>query len=237
MLALQRKTLACIVACAFLSSSDASSYAENPAAIRIACLGDSITAGARVDASTESYPARLQELLGDDVEVRNFGVGGATLIKTGRPNVWQILDEVKEFQPHVVIISLGTNDTVGGGRRNWEQIDRFDDDYLELIQILAKLHTRPRIVVCTPTAMVLATPELSEERLADLKQRKARLQELCERIRRLAERRSEQNVSLLELNAVLQGHPELLSEGDGVHPNAEGYLAIAQAVAEHIRRR
>ena len=105
----------------------------------MACLGDSITAGARVDAKTQSYPARLQELLGDDYEVRNFGIGGATLIKTGRPNVWRDLEAVQKFQPHIAIISLGTNDTVGGRRKNWEQIERFDDDFTEFIGALGGL--------------------------------------------------------------------------------------------------
>lgn len=50
-------------------------------ATRVACLGDSITAGARVDAARQSYPARLQNLLGDEFDVRNFGLGSATLIK------------------------------------------------------------------------------------------------------------------------------------------------------------
>ena len=55
--------------------------------IRIACLGDSITAGARVDSATQSYPARLHELLGRNFEVRNFGIGGATLIRSDGPSV------------------------------------------------------------------------------------------------------------------------------------------------------
>ncbi|MCA9214687.1 MAG: sulfatase-like hydrolase/transferase [Planctomycetales bacterium] len=203
---------------------------------RVACLGDSITAGARVDAKTESYPARLQHLLGDAYEVRNFGIGGATLIKTGRPNIWRNLDTVKKFEPHFIVISLGTNDTVGGSRKNWEQIDRCDDDYSELINTLSDLPTKPHIVVCTPTAIVLETLGLSAERLANLAERKPRLQQLCERIRRLAKQHADRNTSLLELNAVLQNRPGLLTESDGVHPNAEGYTAIAQAVAAHIRQ-
>lgn len=90
--------------------------AEQTSPIRVTCLGDSITAGARVDAKSEFCPAPLQKILGDNFEVRNFGIGGATLIKTGRPNIWSNLDAIKNFDPHIVIISLGTNDTVGGSR-------------------------------------------------------------------------------------------------------------------------
>ena len=202
--------------------------------LRVACLGDSITAGARVDAQSESYPAQLQELLGNAYDVRNFGIGGATLIKTGRPNIWRNLESVQGFQPHVAVISLGTNDTVGGTRKNWEQIERFEQDYAELIKWLGMLPTRPRIVVCTPTAMVLETPGLSADRIANLTERKPRLQELCRRIRELAKQAANPNVSLLELNSILQKRPDLVTERDGVHPNAAGYRKIAEAVAKHI---
>lgn len=226
-------TISFIILCPCLCGFRASAGPD--AQVRVACLGDSITAGARVDAETESYPVRLQELLGNAYEIRNFGLGGATLIKTGRPNIWQQLAEVRRFQPHVAVIALGTNDTVGGRRRNWEQIGRFEDDYTALIDALAKLPTQPRILLCTPTAMVLKTQGLSAERLANLTERKPRLQELCKRIRQLAALHPDRNVSLLELNAVLQDKPELLTEGDGVHPNAEGYLAISQAVAKAVQ--
>ncbi len=187
-----------------------------------------------MDATTQSYPARLREVLGDNHEVRNFGIGGATLIKTGRTNIWRNLDAVRRFQPHIAIISLGTNDTVGGNRKNWEKIGRFDTDYSDLIRSLAELSTEPRIVLCTPTSMVLETAGLSEARLANLTERKPRLQQLCHRIRKLAENNRDKNVSLLELNSVLAGRPDLLSQADGVHPNREGYRAIAQVVAKHI---
>lgn len=235
MLTLARTLLLFLMTCILFPISNVATIAEETAITRVACLGDSITAGARVDAKLESYPAQLQGLLGNNFEVRNFGLGGATLIKTGQPNIWQNLDAVKKFEPHIAIISLGTNDTVGGNRKNWEHINRFERDYSELVASLAELPTKPRIVLCTPTAMVLNTPGFSKERLLNLTERKPRLQELCERIRKLAKKHEHQNVSLLELNSVLQHRPELLSKGDGVHPNAEGYLAIAKTVAKHIR--
>ncbi len=188
-----------------------------------------------MEAVTESYPAQLQRMLGSGFRVANFGLGSATLLKSGRPNVWQKLEAAKSFQPQVAVISLGTNDTVGGRRKNWEKIDRFEADYQDLIDQLAALPTRPRILVCTPTAMVLSTPGLSADRMANLEERRPRLQELCRRIRGIAERNREKNVGLLELNAVLRERPDLVTEKDGVHPNRAGYAAVARAVANAIR--
>ena len=226
-----------LVGCILLSM--ASFVVEHHAAdidtIRVACLGDSITAGARVDMETESYPARLQEKLGTSYQVKNFGLGGATLIKNGHPNVWQTLEKVEAFEPNIVVISLGTNDTVGGYRKNWEKIHAFEQDYNALIDRLLNLNTKPRLFVCTPTAMVLSTPGLAESRAANLEERQPRLQELCRKIRDLTARRSHKKVTLLELNAVLRNRPEWLTETDGVHPNAKGYDAIARTVANAIQ--
>ena len=59
----------------------ASTQQELPAQIRIACLGDSITFGALIDdREHSSYPAWLNEHLGEGSLVRNFGVGGATML-------------------------------------------------------------------------------------------------------------------------------------------------------------
>src|SRR6056297_1277082 len=74
--------------------------------LKIACIGDSITFGARVShPSVDSYPAELQKLFEKKtVNVKNFGIGGATMIKFGTPNVWQVLEDVQSYQPEIVII-------------------------------------------------------------------------------------------------------------------------------------
>lgn len=52
--------------------------------IRVACVGDSITYGSGIKVrSGDSYPAQLATMLGDKWQVRNFGVGGATMLKSG----------------------------------------------------------------------------------------------------------------------------------------------------------
>lgn len=206
-------------------------FADDP--IRVACVGDSITLGRRVSAEN-AYPAQLQDLLGNKYAVKNFGRGGATLLKTGTPNVWQDLETVREYQPQIVIVLLGTNDTVGLPRKNWEQIERFPTDYADLVREICDWPTKPRLVICTPTASALATPGLAPERLAMLTERKGRLERLSQWVRELAEKNADKNVTLLELNGMLSDHPEWLQKGDGVHPNSDGYREIAKAAAAHL---
>ena len=52
---------------------------------QIACVGDSITAGAGVEETGElPYPDVLQELAGEKVQVHNFGVKGRSLLSTSK---------------------------------------------------------------------------------------------------------------------------------------------------------
>lgn len=203
---------------------------------RIACLGDSITHGARVIEDTQSYPARMQELLGSRYDVKNVGVGGATLLRSGRPNIWSKLETVTSFNPHGVVISLGINDTVDGTRGNWSRIGRFEPDCLELLESLLALPAQPQIWLCGPTSMVLETPGLSDDRKANLEERQPRLEQLRAVLKRTVETLDHPRVHFLDLGPVLNHQPELLTNEDGVHPNVEGYLAIARTVAHAVRQ-
>ena len=52
--------------------------------IKVACVGNSITYGTGLsDRATQSYPVKLQKLLGERYEVENFGKPGATLLNQG----------------------------------------------------------------------------------------------------------------------------------------------------------
>nr|MBI1232169.1 hypothetical protein [Cytophagales bacterium] len=204
---------------------------------KIACVGDSITFGARLDnPDSDSYPAQLQKLLGEGYEVENFGVGSLTLLRKGIPSVWNELPKIMSANPDIVIISLGTNDTCGygtcGDRKCWEYKDEFESDYRDLIDELSKLPSHPQIFVCAPTPMVLETPGLNAERVAGLSVRKPRLQELIATVKRLA---NEMNVHFIDLNEPLDHRPELFTVSDGVHPNKAGYAAIAALVEKQLR--
>ncbi len=119
--------------------------------IRVACVGNSITFGARIDnRSVDSYPAQLQALLGDDYLVTNFGKSGATLLSDGNlPYAGtQEYKDLLEYKPDVIIIKLGTNDSKAA---NWEHRDKFEDDYAALItSIKASCDRSPQVYVCSP---------------------------------------------------------------------------------------
>lgn len=200
--------------------------------IKVACVGDSITFGARLDdPDKDSYPAQLQVLLGENYSVENFGVGSLTLIRKGIPTVWNELPKIKAANPDIIIISLGTNDTCGfgscGDRKCWEYKDDYESDYRDLIDEFSALPSNPKIFIAAPTPMVLETPGLDSERIAGLTVRKPRLQELIGMIKKVA---MEKNVRFIDLNEPLDHRPELFTESDGVHPNKAGYRAIAELV-------
>jgi sialate O-acetylesterase len=84
--------------------------ATEEAAIRVVCIGGSITFGFDIkDREHASYAARLQSLLGEMYEVRNFGVSGATLNnRRARPYAQQgAFRDALNFRPHAPIIMLG----------------------------------------------------------------------------------------------------------------------------------
>jgi len=183
--------------------------------VRVACVGDSITYGSGLaHRETDSYPAVLQRLLGEAYEVKNFGVSGATLLKSGDKPYWKesAYHKVEGFEPNTVIIKLGTNDTKP---QNWSQKAAFADDLRALIDHFASLRTKPRVWVCLPVPV--HKPNFGINQPA--------LDEQLGLIKSVAE---EKGVSIIDLFTALKSHPEYFP--DGIHPNADGAALMAQTV-------
>lgn len=185
-------------------------------ATRVACLGDSITYGAGVkDREKNCYPAVLGRLLGDEYDVRNFGVSGATLLSKGdKPYVKEkAYKDLKAFKPSVVVILLGTNDTKP---QNWKHADDFADDYKALIKELSALDSKPKICLCTPVPAYPANYGIDDAII------KAEVKPRIEQIG------GDAMLRVIDLYTALSGKPELFP--DKVHPNADGAAVIAKAV-------
>ncbi|MBN1782692.1 discoidin domain-containing protein [bacterium] len=120
-------------------------FAQAPV-IRIACVGNSITYGGL---GSDSYPQQLGALLGSHYEVRNYGIGGTTLLRNGDFPYWneEALLRAKEYDAHIVIILLGTNDSKP---QNWIYRDDFFSDYLTFIGEFRTGGHDPQIYVGNP---------------------------------------------------------------------------------------
>jgi len=189
-------------------------------ALRIACIGDSITAGFGLEQpSVESYPARLQQLLGDGFDVRNFGRSGAcvgldnmrgTLPRAYRRNMEH--QEALLFEPNVVVSNLGVNDIM-----DWSVgAESFVEDYSVLIEDYRRLDTRPLIAIWSPLAPLFSGHRYFSDPYLD---------EINRAIARVAESAS---VARIDLASPLNGHAEWFP--DAIHPNGQGAQAIAAAV-------
>jgi lysophospholipase L1-like esterase len=77
----------------------------NPAAVRIAVVGGSTTFGAGVT-DTDSWPARLQVILGPDYAVTNFGMLGYSTAE----GIVQMALLIPETRPDIIVFYEGWND-------------------------------------------------------------------------------------------------------------------------------
>jgi len=204
--------------------------------IRIACIGNSITAGARVsNPELYSYPAVLSRVMDGEgysnYEVKNFGIGGATMIRFGKPNLWMVLDSLEKFLPDLVIIKVGTNETVSAPRYNWEHIGDFEKDYADYIDSIKKINPNCRFIICSPLDMVIETDGLSQERKKDLSQRRPLIWQLRKRIKKITKK---EDTYFLDLTKPFKGKSRLMTTSDGVHPNKDGYHYLATLVFDFM---
>ena len=188
--------------------------------IRVACVGDSITFGLGIEDRTKnSYPARLGQFLGEKWRVRNFGVSCATMLKKGNKpyGQQQAFHDALAFQPHVVIIKLGTNDAKPPNRQFQED---FEDDYNEMIHEFAELASRPKIWICLPLPAYSNNWGIRDSVIRT---------ELIPAIRKIARAR---HVPVIDLYQPFRNQMHFFL--DNVHPNAQGAFLVAKIIYQAI---
>jgi len=192
-----------------------------PAPVRIACVGDSITFGSGLkDRHHDSYPSQLGRMLGDGYEVQNFGVSGSTLLKKGDRPYWdqRRFTAAREFNPDLVIIMLGTNDSKP---QNWSHKADFASDLAALVKTFRDLPSHPQVDLCRPVPAFPGKYGIRDEVIH---------KQIIPIIDRVAK---EQQCKIIDLYAALTGHGDLFP--DTVHPNAEGAKLMAKSVYDAIQ--
>lgn len=202
-----------IVAMIFASTA----FAEGKT--RVACVGDSVTFGMKIeDREQNCYPTRLQELLGDNYDVRNFGHSGTTLLNRGHNPYTKVSEysDAIDFKADIAIIHLGLNDT---DPRDWPDFSEdFVSDYLSLIEDFRKANSNCKVYICRMTPIFHTHWRFK----AGTREWYRQEQVVIEEIAKIA------GTPLIDLQASLYSRPDLLP--DALHPNAEGAQIMANLI-------
>ncbi|MEI6276150.1 MAG: SGNH/GDSL hydrolase family protein [Prolixibacteraceae bacterium] len=188
--------------------------------VKVACIGNSITFGSGIaDRSRDSYPAQLGRMLGDKWMVRNFGIGGRTMLKKGDFPYWkeEAWEEAKAFLPDVVIIKLGTNDTKP---QNWKYANEFLSDSRAMVRELKNLKSHPIIFLCKPVPAFSSRWGINDSIIVN---------GVIPALEKLAK---EEHLQLIDLYTALTGKENLFP--DQIHPNMEGAGLMAKYIAKQI---
>ena len=189
-------------------------------ALRVACIGNSITDGMGIDMSeVYGYPAVLQRLLGKNYNVKNFGVSARTLMNKGdlpymKEQAWA---DAQAFLPNIVVIKLGTNDSKD---YNWIHGADYGADLQKMVDTLRALPSKPQIYVCSPIPA-------------------ARIWGISDSVIVNGEIPAIKRVVKKNKLAYIDLHTEFkptegLMQRDGIHPTDKGAAQLAKIIAAHI---
>ena len=210
-----------------------------PDAVKVACIGNSITDGHGIDVATQfGYPALLQQMLGDNYWVKNFGVSARTMLNKGdnpymNEMAWK---DAVAFNPDIVIIKLGTNDSKP---QNWQYGAEFKNDLKQMITTLRPdlaqpqkkkgkksknvLPAKPQIILCTPIPAFKSTWNINDSIIANsiipIQQEVAR----------------EYGLQVIDLHTLFADKSDLV-QSDGIHPNEKGVKRMAEIIAETLKK-
>jgi acyl-CoA thioesterase I len=152
----------------------------------------------------ESYPGQLQRIIRDagyDYEVVNAGVSGETTAGGLRRVEW-----VLKSRPDIVILELGANDGLRG--------QLIEESLKNLRAIITRLQGQDVTVVLAGMKMPLNYGE------AYTRQFEGMYQQLADDFQ----------IPLIPFFLEGVAAQRGLNQGDGIHPNAEGYTLVAENV-------
>ena len=213
-----------------------------PGAIRVACIGNSITDGHGIDVATQyGYPAELQKRLGNGYWVKNFGVSARTMLNKGdypymNEMAWQ---DALAFKPDVVIIKLGTNDSKP---YNWQHNAEFRQDLEQMVTTLCpalaqpakkgkksknqKSQTsslKPQIFLCTPIPAFKSTWDINDSVIVN---------GIIPIQKEVAQK---YGLRVIDLHTLYANDGDKMLT-DGIHPDGKGAQRLAEIIAGEIKK-
>jgi len=188
--------------------------------IKVACVGDSVTYGHGISGwPGNSYPAQLQQLLGEGWHVNNYGVSSFA-VQENADRSYRTLPHYQEslaYGADFVVFMMGSNDSKP---QNWVDEATFRVD----LESLLDSYGDAEIILCTlPSAFFL---EGQTEGTTNHSIQPLIVDKIAEVTRAVA---ADRGCRLLDIHALTAAHPEWFAK-DGVHPSNEGALAIAREV-------
>lgn len=193
------------------ASSTSQSAAASAAATKtkVACIGDSLTRGYLLE-DAQSYPAQLQQLLGAQYEVRNFGHTSSYVIDDG-PVEYRNTEDYSaaiRYDADILIFMFGSNDV---GAYNFTPL-YFQNQYRELIDSFRQTKKNPKIYL-------IIAPDSHDLHFGLIQQTMQPVMTLGQQL----------PATVINPYYLFLGHPEdYLS--DGLHLTATAYGKLAQLV-------
>lgn len=202
--------------------------------MKVACIGDSITYGHGIsDWEKNNYPAVLQELLGEEYHVMNFGSSGACVNPEGdQPYVDRaVYQESLDYDADIIVFMIGTNDSKP---ENWTDAEGFMEDYVALLGSYLEGEKMPAVYIGLCAKAYYSEDTALGSGLAEYDIQPEIVDEISEKIEKNV-LQSGFAVDIIDIHSLTEAHPEWF-EADGIHPNNDGAKAIAEAVADVIER-
>ena len=192
----------------------------------IACIGDSITFGAGVGGiKNETWEHFLEEKIGNEYQVLNYGISGRTLQDEGdypytKEEYFKISQDINA---DIYLIMLGTNDTKPF---NWNE-ERFKKEFYNFVSTYINLENKPKVILMTPPAcfpeesLKIVAFEINEEIISG---------PVYDIVKKCAK---DYNLQLIDLYNHTKDHSEWFI--DGVHPNIHGNKEFAEFIYQNIK--